>query len=764
MRTPDHSSPGLDEGPYSRAATAPVTGAWSGTIPPPEDDDDLVGTILCNTYVIERVLGEGGMGRVYQARHTRIQRKAFAIKTLHPEFLRRPEIVKRFQLEAEAAAAIKSPHVIGVYDVDRTDDGRPFMVSELLDGRELGELIEERGKLPIGPAVAIVRQVCEALKAAHDNGVVHRDMKPENVFVTGDLDAPHVKVLDFGISRLDDGESEGGLTKTGSIMGTPAYMPPEQARGERVDHRADVYAVGAILYRVLTGHAPFEREDPSTTLLAVLTQEPARPRLLDPRLPEHLEAVIQRAMAREPERRFASMTELRDALELYDAAAAPAQRSELADQAQQAREARPLFVVLAVAALFALVAGLLTSATSLLHAARGTGPTAVELAVGALVVGAAASTPIVLLARHVVRAAWSNTVRMKELSDALRRALVAGVAVYGSGWLVCATLDHVLLGRGTWLGWDALLFVLALTLAVFVARARSTAARRFFASPLQTIALATAVALPVLGLALLLRDGSAHDERARAAEEGEASASLEGSTGESGDGDLPRAADGAERTAPGKARSQASEEELQAAQTAGTLALRELSERHPKDARVVKALLLARAAEPDGLAEALELAERLHGLDPKALQDRRVATVVKLGVEGSADDRARALALMGSKMGTAGPDMLYDLTLTPAAAQAPARSLLDSEAVRKHASAAVLIAHDLRQAKSCQAKAALLERAAKDGDQRSALILRPLTVGTRSGCGFLNLRSCPAPCAAEAPRIKQALQAIQARG
>ncbi|HHH29621.1 MAG TPA: hypothetical protein ENK57_14920, partial [Polyangiaceae bacterium] len=294
--------------PRSLVPVAATGYGWSGSVV--EEEDELVGQTLNGTYVIERILGEGGMGRVYLARHTRIQRKRFAIKSLHPEYVRRPDVVKRFRREAEAAAAITSEHVVGVYDVDDDDMGRPYIVAELLEGTELGDLLEAEGRLAVPKAVRIIRQICRALTAAHDQGVVHRDMKPENVFLVGDPERPTVKVLDFGISRLDDGTEGTNLTKAGTVMGTPSYMPPEQARGARVDHRADVYAVGAILYRAVTGELPFDRDDPMATVAAVLTEEPVRPRTLSAEIPEGLEIVIQRAMAKDQDERYPTMRDL----------------------------------------------------------------------------------------------------------------------------------------------------------------------------------------------------------------------------------------------------------------------------------------------------------------------------------------------------------------------------------------------------------------------------------------------------------------------
>jgi serine/threonine-protein kinase len=229
--------------------------------------DDVVGTTLSGTYFVRRTLGEGAMGQVYEARHTRIPAKRFAIKMLHPEYRAEPQILARFAREAEAAATLNHPNVVVVVDVDRTPDGRPFLVSEYLEGKELGDHLTAVGKMPISAAVRVTLQIAGALAAAHARGIIHRDVKPENVFLTGDLAAPVVKVLDFGISRLDHRSGQ-QLTQAGAVIGTPAFMPPEQARGDRVDHRADIYAVGALLYTVLTGQRPFDRDSPTATVLA----------------------------------------------------------------------------------------------------------------------------------------------------------------------------------------------------------------------------------------------------------------------------------------------------------------------------------------------------------------------------------------------------------------------------------------------------------------------------------------------------------------
>src|SRR5690606_1281207 len=313
--------PPLDDA--SAALTNPTAERpWAG-LPTGEEADVLLGRSLNDTYVIEAALGEGGMGRIYRARHTRIPQKLFAIKVLRPELARNPGVQARFQREAETAACISHPNVVGVYDVGRTLDGWSYLVCEFLEGADLAAYIEQKGRLDTATAVHIALQVCDALTAAHERNVVHRDLKPHNVFLladgTGEVpERPTIKVLDFGLSRFLD-TSDAQLTRTGVIMGTPAYMAPEQARAERGDHRVDIYGLGTVLYATLTGQAPFKEDNLHATVLAVMTGDPERPRTLNPDIPEALELVIQRAMAKDAKDRYATMAELRAALEPFDA-------------------------------------------------------------------------------------------------------------------------------------------------------------------------------------------------------------------------------------------------------------------------------------------------------------------------------------------------------------------------------------------------------------------------------------------------------------
>lgn len=428
----------------------------------PVDEDPLIGSTLGESYSIVRVIGEGGMGRVYEARHTRLHKKRYAVKLLHQELARQPDVVTRFQREAEAASALSHPNIVGVYDVNVTRDGRPFIVGELLEGVELGAYLDQVGKLSVESAVRVVRQVCQALTAAHQHGIVHRDMKPENVFLVGP--EGHVKVLDFGISKV--GEGNANLTKTGMVMGTPGYMAPEQARGARVDLRADVYAVGAILYRCVTGKDPFEGLDPMATLTAVVSQEPERPTQIEPSLPAALELVIQSAMAKEPSGRFPTMEAFDAELAAFDPARAsllpPApdwagsgetQRASgtpptivrqasarkqqtaptmLAQRSRDVRWARPGLALMSAAAFLWVAVGLVTALVAAIELfGGGSGAlTTTELVLSGVGTLALMLTPSVLWCRHLARI-WGSTPRVMALGDQLRASLLAAAVGYG---------------------------------------------------------------------------------------------------------------------------------------------------------------------------------------------------------------------------------------------------------------------------------------------------------------------------------------------
>jgi serine/threonine-protein kinase len=267
-------------------------------------------------YRVTALLGEGGMGAVFLAQHPVIGRKV-ALKVVHPQHARNLEVVGRFVNEATAISRIGHEHIVEVMDLGRTAEGDFYIVMEYLDGRPLAQLLAQEAPLRPERAIAIAVQIADALGASHEAGIVHRDVKPENVFlVRRGHDADFVKVLDFGLAKLLDGAHAAGRdTSAGTVMGTPHYMAPEQCRAEgEIDHRADVYALGVVLFEMLTGTLPFAGEVYSDILVKQVTMRPPAARSIVPDLPEELDSILQRALAKHPDDRFPTMAALRDAL------------------------------------------------------------------------------------------------------------------------------------------------------------------------------------------------------------------------------------------------------------------------------------------------------------------------------------------------------------------------------------------------------------------------------------------------------------------
>ena len=268
----------------------------------------LIGRTVEGKYRFIGVLGEGGMGTVFEAENLVLGRTV-AVKVLHPAQAKKTVAVKRFHQEARAAGKIGHPNICEVYDLGSLEDGAPFLVMERLVGVTLADRIGHEGGLPFEDCVDIVNQVLSGLVAAHDKGIVHRDIKPENVFLTQRAGCPPlVKLLDFGVSKMIAPDAEElDLTRTGMVMGTPFYMSPEQARGDRnLDARVDLWACGVILYEALTGRRPFIAANYNALLLQILTGTPKPARELRAALPEGFDAVLERAMARSREQRYPS--------------------------------------------------------------------------------------------------------------------------------------------------------------------------------------------------------------------------------------------------------------------------------------------------------------------------------------------------------------------------------------------------------------------------------------------------------------------------
>jgi serine/threonine-protein kinase len=273
------------------------------------------GDLIGNKYRVARLIGDGGMGVVYEARHE-VLGTAVALKFLHAELARRPGLASRFVQEAKVSASIQSPHVTRVSDVDSMADGLPYMVMELLTGESLQQLLDRRRKLPVEQAVDFALQIASGLEAAHALGVVHRDLKPDNVFITPSPGGPLLKLLDFGIAKLrESSEYKKGLTRPGAIMGTPEYMAPEQLyAADRVDHRADLYSLGVLLYEMLTGERPANGDDAQQIVGLVIAGKIKPITEHDPSFPDALAKAVHRALAPDKALRFASAAEMRQAL------------------------------------------------------------------------------------------------------------------------------------------------------------------------------------------------------------------------------------------------------------------------------------------------------------------------------------------------------------------------------------------------------------------------------------------------------------------
>jgi serine/threonine-protein kinase len=286
-----------------------------GTVLEKTDDDALIGQTLADKYRIEEIINEGGMGAVYRATHV-LMDKTVAVKVLHPALAADDKIVARFSREARAASRISHPHALSVTDFGEDKGGVVFLVMEYLNGETLKEVIRKEGPMPLPRIVEIIRQVCGALEAAHAEGVVHRDLKSDNIMLIDVGGGDWAKVLDFGIAKIKEKVGQDpALTAPNLIIGTPQYMSPEQcSQAAEIDSRSDIYSLGVILYELLIGHVPFTGESPTAIMMKHLQEPP--PSVLEERkdLPASVGRVVARAMAKRPEDRFQTVSELSEEL------------------------------------------------------------------------------------------------------------------------------------------------------------------------------------------------------------------------------------------------------------------------------------------------------------------------------------------------------------------------------------------------------------------------------------------------------------------
>ncbi len=784
-------------------AASPVSSEVSG------DEDELLGRRLNDTYIVDSVLGEGGMGRVYRARHTRIPQKLFALKVLRPDLARDADQLARFQREAEAAACVSHPNVVGVYDVGRTPDGYSYLVCELLSGRDLDAHIEKFGKVDVVTAVRMALQICDALVAAHREAVVHRDLKPQNVFLLADATGhvpthPTVKVLDFGLSRfLDDADAQ--LTKTGMIMGTPSFMTPEQANGKRGDHRVDIYGIGAILYASLTGRAPFEEETLHATVLAVMMNEAPRPRSLNPDIPETLELVIQRAMAKNPDQRYATVAELKLALEAFDPStlesllpappSAPgipqaktparrASRTALGADVYEVTTARPRLLFYLFLGVSTLIAFLATSVSGLELFTGKLEFTRTELALLLLGICGTMAMPAALWIRRFRRTVWGNTALVLDWLEWIRRPVLSGLLAYGLAVVLIRFCDDFAGRFGfqgmlqqapgiAWGGWTLLLpIVTFLAAGMSVLRKKwsegevSRLRRHLLGAPLLLATVAAAFGVIGFGFDWRGRTQAKAEIAGLVTQVSAAKASVPAAPGEPTAPGAANAAAAPAAIVPPAPIKRASDDELAAAMSRGVDGLLPLSEQYPKDARVLEPLMLAFASRATTLADAMPVVERLLEVSPEKANDESVAILVKRAAQTPGNAEKLALELLSTRMGERGADMLYDLSQSgkvAASLKAEVDKHLASPEVQKSFSPALRIAMDLKKAPDCASRVPLLPRAAQLGDERSVAVLMPLGTGAKRGCGKWKRSPCPAQCEAESTQYMDAVRTISLR-
>jgi len=281
------------------------------------DADPWIGKVIDNRYRIIGQIGQGGMGVVYKVEHQRMGKVA-ALKMLHAELARDPEVKERFHREAEAVSRLNHHNTVQVFDFGTTE-GMLYLVMEYVKGVDIGELVDRDGPMPFATAAPLFAQTCASLLEAHEAGIVHRDLKPENIVVTRtNRGRDFVKVLDFGLAKLSEREELSDVTSRGTVVGTPYYMSPEQIRGDDIDGRSDIYALGALMYKVVTGHPPFEAKNPVGVLTKHLTDDVVPPSRRRPELKidERIDELIGRCLEKEAADRFQSTAELAEAIEV----------------------------------------------------------------------------------------------------------------------------------------------------------------------------------------------------------------------------------------------------------------------------------------------------------------------------------------------------------------------------------------------------------------------------------------------------------------
>ena len=356
-----------------RDSTSATMAATPGGTTSRSPEADIIGTTLSGRYLVTRKVGQGGMGAVYEATHTLIGKRV-AVKVLLEKYAQREAIVARLKQEAQLASSVGNEHIIDITDFGTTDDGRTFVVMEFLEGESMAECLARESQLPEQRLLRIVSQAASALAAAHAKGIVHRDVKPENLFLLKRKEQDFVKVVDFGISKSlrasSEEEEQPRLTQTGMVLGTPLYMSPEQARGDdELDQRVDIYALGVILYEAGTGRVPFIGNNYLSVISQVLNETPKPPRELRPELSEEFESIVLRAMAKNPADRYGTAQEMaNDIATLLDDPTHSTERAKITGPRRRiakfgGQKKSGLKIVVWIAAIMVIVTGIVVSVT-----------------------------------------------------------------------------------------------------------------------------------------------------------------------------------------------------------------------------------------------------------------------------------------------------------------------------------------------------------------------------------------------------------------
>ena len=642
----------------------------------------MVGTTISGRYQVEKQLGEGGMGAVYLVQHTAM-RKRFALKVLNSKTAQLPEMVARFEREAMAAAHVEHPNITVAVDFGKTDDGALYLVLEYLEGQRLRDAIA--GPLELRRALHIARQIASALERSHELGVIHRDLKPENIMlVSRQGDRDFVKVLDFGLAKvamLEPGTKAPAqaLTKHGTIFGTPKYMAPEQCVGGAVDGRADLYALGLILFEMLTGVQAFAGQDALRTITLQLTAPTPSMKVVAPAVtvPASLEAVVQRLTEKQPESRYKNATEVLSAL---------AQVAEKEGLLAQVVTTTPL----------GLQALAVTSSSS----------------------GSKTIESVDVLSEEPLSAVEVSTPEAKHIDSA--RATKETPGNSPPPLLHTHAPSEAAPKRPVPEVAKPQLLLLRNRLPVFLQNV----------PPLLLVAAPVVVVVVGVVLLLALHSGDSIEQGTRSGRSSHLAT--------------------------------ATQVQIQQASSSGIPALATLAEQYPQDAQVRLIAAQQLLAQDNGL-DALRWMGKALAIDPNCVPAAEARQATMLALSKDSGSTETVIALLETRLGSIGFDILYALASQPGQSRQKVALLNQSMAkpeVRRNASAAALITQDLRTAEQCDAKHGLLKKAAELGDRRTLEQLRRLTL-TRN-CGPLGLVDCW-PCLRQDGALPKAIASIEAR-